>query len=116
MQTPKNEQSGIKATKGTKRSAKDGAPSKGKDSKAQKVKAALNDKMLVDQEQKADEEVLRSKQGYQDIIEQKTKAIMEKLAISKARDPRIQANKGVICATRYGNVMCSRGSIIPLFG
>lgn len=44
-----------------------------------------------------------------------TKAIMEKLAISKARDPRVQANKGVICATRYGNVMCSRGSIIPLF-
>lgn len=44
-----------------------------------------------------------------------TKAIMEKLAISKARDPRIQSNKGVICATRYGNVMCSRGSIIPLF-
>lgn len=44
-----------------------------------------------------------------------TKALMEKLAISKARDPRIQANKGVITATRYGNVMCSRGSIIPLF-
>jgi UDP-N-acetylglucosamine 4,6-dehydratase/5-epimerase len=44
-----------------------------------------------------------------------TKAIMEKLAISKARDPRIQESKGVICATRYGNVMCSRGSIIPLF-
>ena len=44
-----------------------------------------------------------------------TKAIMEKLAISKARDPRVQANSGVICATRYGNVMCSRGSIIPLF-
>lgn len=44
-----------------------------------------------------------------------TKAIMEKLAISKARDPRIQSNKGVICATRYGNVMASRGSIIPLF-
>lgn len=44
-----------------------------------------------------------------------TKALMEKLAISKARDPRIQAYKGVICATRYGNVMCSRGSIIPLF-
>jgi UDP-glucose 4-epimerase len=44
-----------------------------------------------------------------------TKAIMEKLAISKARDPRIQAYNGVICATRYGNVMCSRGSIIPLF-
>jgi len=44
-----------------------------------------------------------------------TKALMEKLAISKARDPRIQANEGVICATRYGNVMASRGSIIPLF-
>lgn len=44
-----------------------------------------------------------------------SKAIMEKLAISKARDPRIQKNQGVICATRYGNVMCSRGSIIPLF-
>ena len=44
-----------------------------------------------------------------------SKAMMEKLAVSKSRDPRIQANGGVICATRYGNVMCSRGSIIPLF-
>ncbi|MDA9792189.1 polysaccharide biosynthesis protein [Schleiferiaceae bacterium] len=44
-----------------------------------------------------------------------TKAIMEKLAISKSRDSRVKANDGVICATRYGNVMCSRGSIIPLF-
>jgi UDP-glucose 4-epimerase len=44
-----------------------------------------------------------------------TKAIMEKLAISKARDPRVLDNGSVICATRYGNVMCSRGSIIPLF-
>lgn len=44
-----------------------------------------------------------------------TKALMEKLAISKARDPRVQQNNGVICATRYGNVMASRGSIIPLF-
>ena len=44
-----------------------------------------------------------------------TKALMEKLAISKSRDPRAKANGTVICATRYGNVMCSRGSIIPLF-
>ena len=44
-----------------------------------------------------------------------TKALMEKLAISKARDPRAKENGTVICATRYGNVMCSRGSIIPLF-
>ena len=44
-----------------------------------------------------------------------TKALMEKLAISKSRDPRCKENGTVICATRYGNVMCSRGSIIPLF-
>jgi len=44
-----------------------------------------------------------------------TKAIMEKLAISKARDPRFKNSDNVICATRYGNVMCSRGSVIPLF-
>jgi UDP-N-acetylglucosamine 4,6-dehydratase len=44
-----------------------------------------------------------------------SKALMEKLAISKARDSRVSSNSGVICTTRYGNVMCSRGSIIPLF-
>jgi UDP-glucose 4-epimerase len=44
-----------------------------------------------------------------------TKALMEKLAISKARDARAKVNGCVICITRYGNVMCSRGSIIPLF-
>ena len=44
-----------------------------------------------------------------------SKAMMEKLAISKARDYRVQRSKSVICATRYGNVMASRGSIIPLF-
>jgi UDP-glucose 4-epimerase len=40
---------------------------------------------------------------------------MEKVAIDKARDYRVKRNGGVICATRYGNVMYSRGSIIPLF-
>lgn len=44
-----------------------------------------------------------------------TKAIMEKVTIDKARDARVKRSNGVICATRYGNVMCSRGSIIPLF-
>tara|TARA_Y100001980_G_C14505678_1_gene281293 strand:+ start:146 stop:1174 length:1029 start_codon:yes stop_codon:yes gene_type:complete len=44
-----------------------------------------------------------------------TKALMEKLAISKSRDFRVKKNNSVYAATRYGNVMCSRGSIIPLF-
>ncbi|STD53423.1 polysaccharide biosynthesis protein [Empedobacter falsenii] len=44
-----------------------------------------------------------------------SKAMMEKLAVAKARDQRVQSNEGIITATRYGNVMCSRGSIIPLF-
>ncbi len=42
-----------------------------------------------------------------------SKAMMEKIIIAKARnaDPK----KTRICCTRYGNVMCSRGSVIPLF-
>jgi UDP-N-acetylglucosamine 4,6-dehydratase len=40
-----------------------------------------------------------------------SKAMMEKVAISHAR----QVNETVICVTRYGNVMASRGSVIPLF-
>lgn len=44
-----------------------------------------------------------------------SKAMMEKLVISKARDPRVQNVNAVYTATRYGNVMASRGSIIPLF-
>lgn len=44
-----------------------------------------------------------------------SKAVMEKLAVSKARDSRVNQINAVYTATRYGNVMCSRGSIIPLF-
>ncbi|HSV09962.1 MAG TPA: polysaccharide biosynthesis protein [Hanamia sp.] len=43
-----------------------------------------------------------------------TKALMEKITISKARDARVKSVGAVYCSTRYGNVMCSRGSIIPL--
>ena len=43
-----------------------------------------------------------------------SKALMEKVAVAKART--IGNGKGpVICVTRYGNVMASRGSVIPLF-
>jgi UDP-N-acetylglucosamine 4,6-dehydratase/5-epimerase len=44
-----------------------------------------------------------------------SKAMMEKLIVSKARDPKVKEIEAVYTATRYGNVMCSRGSIIPLF-
>lgn len=40
-----------------------------------------------------------------------SKAMAEKLALS----PRHQGNNTVICCTRYGNVLASRGSVIPLF-
>jgi UDP-glucose 4-epimerase len=42
-----------------------------------------------------------------------SKAMMEKIMVAKSRlcDPK----KTVLCATRYGNVMGSRGSVIPLF-
>lgn len=42
-----------------------------------------------------------------------TKALMEKVAVSKGRN--LGENETVICRTRYGNVMASRGSVIPLF-
>jgi UDP-glucose 4-epimerase len=43
-----------------------------------------------------------------------SKAMMEKVAIAKARELGVNA-KTTICCTRYGNVMASRGSVIPLF-
>jgi UDP-glucose 4-epimerase len=42
-----------------------------------------------------------------------TKALAEKVMISKARMQR--EGETILCATRYGNVMASRGSVIPLF-
>ncbi|WP_313360731.1 polysaccharide biosynthesis protein [Empedobacter sp.] len=44
-----------------------------------------------------------------------SKAMMEKLAVAKARDQRVKNVDAIYTATRYGNVMASRGSIIPLF-
>ncbi len=43
----------------------------------------------------------------------KSKAMMESVAIAKSRT--IDPKETLICCTRYGNVMCSRGSVIPLF-
>ena len=40
-----------------------------------------------------------------------TKAIEEKIAVAKSRN----SHSTKICCTRYGNVMCSRGSVIPLW-
>ena len=42
-----------------------------------------------------------------------SKAMMEKAIGAKART--VKAEDTTICCTRYGNVMCSRGSVIPLF-
>lgn len=42
-----------------------------------------------------------------------SKAMMEKLMVSKSRT--LSENETILCATRYGNVMSSRGSVIPLF-
>ena len=42
-----------------------------------------------------------------------SKAMMEKVVVAKSRT--VSPEKTKICCTRYGNVMCSRGSVIPLF-
>ena len=42
-----------------------------------------------------------------------TKALMEKVMIAKSRN--LDSLKTIFCGTRYGNVMASRGSVIPLF-
>jgi len=42
-----------------------------------------------------------------------SKAMMEKVFVAKSKT--VDSNKTLICGTRYGNVMASRGSVIPLF-
>ena len=42
-----------------------------------------------------------------------SKALMEKVMIAKSRN--LNSKKTIFCGTRYGNVMASRGSVIPLF-
>ena len=42
-----------------------------------------------------------------------SKALMEKTFVARSR--MVEAERTLICGTRYGNVMCSRGSVIPLF-
>ncbi len=42
-----------------------------------------------------------------------SKAMMEKVIVAKSRN--LEDTKTIICSTRYGNVMASRGSVIPLF-
>jgi len=42
-----------------------------------------------------------------------SKAMMEKVFVAKSRT--VEPDNTLICGTRYGNVMCSRGSVIPLF-
>lgn len=42
-----------------------------------------------------------------------SKAMMEKVFVAKSRT--VDSDHTLICGTRYGNVMCSRGSVIPLF-
>ena len=42
-----------------------------------------------------------------------SKAMMEKIFVAKSRT--VSEDRTLICGTRYGNVLCSRGSVVPLF-
>ena len=42
-----------------------------------------------------------------------SKAMMEKVVVAKSRT--VSSDRTTICCTRYGNVLCSRGSVVPLF-
>ncbi|PKL11016.1 MAG: UDP-glucose 4-epimerase [Spirochaetae bacterium HGW-Spirochaetae-4] len=42
-----------------------------------------------------------------------SKAMMEKVFVAKSRT--VAEDRTLICGTRYGNVLCSRGSVVPLF-
>lgn len=42
-----------------------------------------------------------------------SKALMEKVMVAKSRN--VDSSTSILCGTRYGNVMASRGSVIPLF-
>ena len=53
------------------------------------------------------------KAAYHVIAMGTSKAMMEKVIVAKSRTVSPDATK--ICCTRYGNVMCSRGSVIPLW-
>ena len=44
-----------------------------------------------------------------------TKALSEKVMVAKSRDFNSKDSNTLMCGTRYGNVMASRGSVIPLF-
>ena len=53
------------------------------------------------------------KAAYPFIAMGMSKALMEKVMIAKSRN--LDDSKTIFCGTRYGNVMASRGSVIPLF-
>jgi len=66
-------------------------------------------------EQRVEKVVVLStdKAGYPINAMGQTKALMEKVMVARARS--LSDSETLLCATRYGNVMASRGSVIPLF-